>query len=144
MVTCQAGRCAWDIAAAAAVVEPELERPEGRARRVDVLLSERTDELGPVEQARLLLWRQPVLHIPVLQDLGQPAAATVLAREVCDDLLLRRASGEEKCERIPKDAAQPRHGADCIVESCRFLLTGADSPNGCSTALTTQGTRSGS
>ena len=62
------------------------------ARGVDVLLAERLHDLGPVEQARLLLRREPVLHVAVLQDLGERAAAAVLAREVRDDLLLRGAS----------------------------------------------------
>src|SRR6185437_10318411 len=106
------------------------------ARRVDVLLPERVDDLGAVEQARLLLRRQPVLHVPVLQDLRQPATAAVLAGEVRDDLLLRRASREEERERVPHDARQPRHGTDCIVELCRVLPTGADSPSGFSTAST--------
>ena len=41
-----------------------------------------------VEQPRLLLRAQAVLHVPVLEDVGKGAAAPVLPRHVRDDLLL--------------------------------------------------------
>jgi len=75
------------------------------------------DDLRPIEQASLLLRSQPVLHVAVLEDLGQPPAAPVLADEVCNDLLFRRAPREEERERVPPAAPQPRHGTDCIVGS---------------------------
>ena len=75
------------------------------ARGVDVLLAERVHDVGPVEQAALLLRRQAVLDVAVLQDLRQLAAPPVLARDVRDDLLLGRAPGEEERERVPQEAA---------------------------------------
>ena len=78
--------------------------------RVDVLLAEGMHDVGTLEQPALLLGAQPVLHVAVLQDLREATAAPVLARDVGDDLLLRRRAGEEKRERISDDAPQPQHG----------------------------------
>jgi hypothetical protein len=85
------------------------------ARCVDVLLAERVHDVGPLEQPSLLLRCQAVLDVAILEDLREVAAAPVLARHVRDDLLLRRAAGEEEGERITKHACQPVHGGDCIV-----------------------------
>jgi hypothetical protein len=66
-------------------------------------------DIGPVEQPGLLLRRQAVLDVAILQDLREVATASVLARHVRHNLFLRRASREEKRERITKQARQPRH-----------------------------------
>ncbi len=65
-------------------------------RGIDVLLAERVHDVGTFEQAALLLRRQPVLDVAVLQDLCEAAAAPVLPRHVGDDLLLGGATGEEE------------------------------------------------
>jgi hypothetical protein len=66
------------------------------ARCVDVLLAERVHDVGPLEQPSLLLRRQAVLDVAILEDLREVAAAPVLTRHVRDDLFLRRAAREEK------------------------------------------------
>ena len=63
---------------------------------VDVLLAERVHDVGPFEQTTLLLRRQAVLDVTILEDLREVATAPVLTRDVRDDLFLRRAPGEEK------------------------------------------------
>jgi hypothetical protein len=90
---------------------------ESLARSVDVVLSECVNHLGTVEQALLLLRRQPVLDVPILEDLRRAAASRVLAGEVCDDLLLHRRRREEEGEGVSEEAAEPCHADDCIVEA---------------------------
>jgi hypothetical protein len=63
---------------------------------VDVLLAEGPDDVLALEQTALLLRGETVLDIAVLEDLREPPAAAVLARDVRDDLLLGRRAGEEK------------------------------------------------
>ena len=96
------GLAAWDVAIGAAALERARERgvgtssrrvgSESRARR-DGVLADCADDVGPVEQARALLRREPVAHVRVLEDLLELAPALVLADHVGGDaLLLRRAT----------------------------------------------------
>jgi hypothetical protein len=66
-------------------------------------------DVGPLEQPALLLRRQAVLDVAIFQDLRQVATAAVLARDVRNDLFLRRAAREEEREGITKQARQPKH-----------------------------------
>ena len=59
------------------------------ARSVDVLLAERVHDVGALEQPSLLLRRQAVLDVAILEDLCKVATAPVLTRHVRDDLFLR-------------------------------------------------------
>ena len=62
------GLAAWDVAVAAAVVErARLANADRVARGVDVLLAEHLHELGAIEETRLLLRREPVLHVAILR-----------------------------------------------------------------------------
>ncbi len=54
------------------------------------------DDLGPVEQASLLLGAQAILDVAILEDLGQRPPAVVLADDVGGDPLLRGGALEEK------------------------------------------------
>src|SRR5713226_6458529 len=99
-----------------AVRTRRLARLEGLPRQVDVVLAERVHDLGPVEQAGLLLRREAVLDVPVLEDLRDPAPARVLAREVRHDLLLHRRPPELDGEGLPEPVAEV-HATDCIVEA---------------------------
>jgi hypothetical protein len=66
---------------------------------------ERRDHLGPVEQPLLLLGRQPVLDVLVLEDLVERSSAVVLAHDVPRDVLFGRASLEQEREKV----LEPRH-----------------------------------
>ena len=81
------------------------------------MLAERVHDLRPIEQARLLLRREPVLDVPVLQDLRDAPSPRMLARQVGDHLLLRRRLREEEGEGATEEAAELQHWIDCIVES---------------------------
>jgi hypothetical protein len=63
------------------------------------------DQLRPVEQPPLLLGREAVLDVLVLEDLVQGATALVLPHDVAGDVLLGGASLEEEREEV----LEPRH-----------------------------------
>ena len=68
-------------------------------------MRERRDHLGPVEETLLLLGRQPVLDVLILEDLVEGAPPLVLAHDVPRDVLLGGASLEQKREKV----LEPRH-----------------------------------
>jgi hypothetical protein len=72
-------------------------------------------DLGTIEQARLLLRREPVLDVPVLEDLRGTATARVLPRQIGDDLFLHRRLCKQEGEGVPEEAGELQHGGDCIV-----------------------------
>jgi hypothetical protein len=80
-----------------------------------VLLAESVNDVGARQHALLLLGRQPVLNVRILEDVVDAATCTVLAEEVGDNGVLARRSREEERERIPQERAEPQHGSDCIV-----------------------------
>ena len=90
------GLAAWDVAIGVAVVELARSARLGcgaldldlLARVGDRVVSDRLDHLGPVEQACDLLWAEAVLHVAILEDLGQVAAPIVLADHICGDSFL--------------------------------------------------------
>ena len=61
---------------------------------------DRSDDLGTIEQASLLLGRQPVLDVLVLEDLVERAAAVVLANHVACDVVFGGALLEQEREEI--------------------------------------------
>ena len=100
------GLAAWDVAIGAEALR--LARASGASgtscrrslsKATEALASsivvarDRADDLGPVEQAPLLLGGEPVLDVLVLEDLVERAAAVVLADHVACDVLFGRASG---------------------------------------------------
>ncbi len=94
-----------------------LARLEELAGRVDVVLAERMHDFGPVEQPCLLLRREAVLDVAILEDLRDPAPARVFPRQVGDDLLFDGGLREQEGEGAPEEARELEHGADCIVEA---------------------------
>ena len=66
----------------------------------DLLARDRSDDLGTIEQASLLLGRQPVLDVLVLEDLVERAAAVVLANHVACDVVFGGALLEQEREEI--------------------------------------------
>lgn len=73
------------------------------------------DDLGTVEQAALLLCVEPVLDVPVLEDLREAATARVLADHVRSHAVLRTRAGEQKREGAAQQAGQSLHRGDCIL-----------------------------
>jgi hypothetical protein len=74
-------------------------------------------DLGAVEQPALLLWREPVLDVAILEDLRCPPASRVLAREVPDDLVLHRRLREEEREGGLQETSELRHPVDCTIDA---------------------------
>ena len=107
------GIAAWDVAIAAAAVERARERGVGtRAlagargfeiapRVLDRLVTEGLDQLGAVEHAQPLLRAEPVLHVPVLQDLlsARPRPCSRMTYATTRSSMLDRAKRKEKGER---------------------------------------------
>ena len=102
------GLAAWDVALGAEAVRLARERGVGTAllgqaarpsRPRAMSAAERLDDLRPVEQAALLLGREAVLDVLVLEDLVQRPAAVVLADDVPRDVLLCGAPREQERER---------------------------------------------
>src|SRR5439155_1351940 len=81
----------------------------------EVVAAERVHDLRAVEQASLLVDAQTVLHVAVLEDLRQPAAARVFAHDVGGDTILRARTGKEEGERASQQAGEARHQSDCIL-----------------------------
>ena len=63
---------------------------------------------GPIEEAPLLLRRQPILDVLVLEDLLQASPALVLAHDVPSDVLLRGAALEEEREEVLEHGHETR------------------------------------
>lgn len=80
-----------------------------------MLLSERVNDVRPLEHASLLLGAQTVLDIRILEDLVDAAPRAVLPQEVGDHGLFHPRPGEQERERVPQETAQPQHVSDCIV-----------------------------
>ena len=71
-----------------------------RLRCLELVPGDRLDDFRTVEQALLLLGRQTVLDVAVLEDLFERATALVLTDHVPRDMLLSGASLEEKREEV--------------------------------------------
>src|SRR5207342_215624 len=74
-------------------------------RRLEDVLRERRDHLRPVEEPLLLIGRQPVLDVLVLEDLVEGSSAVVLAYDVPRDVLFGGVSLEQEREKV----LEPRH-----------------------------------
>jgi hypothetical protein len=72
-------------------------------------------DLRPVEHASLLLGRQSVVHVRVLEDVLDVAARGVLSQKVRRDVLFGGCLGEEEREGVAHEAREPQHHGDCIV-----------------------------
>ena len=103
------GLAVWDVAIAAELLrrapgarrrDDRLGRAGGLAGVGDRVLADRLDHLGPVEQPRALIGVEPVLDVAVLEDLGEVAAAVVLADHVGGDALVGRGALEEEREEV--------------------------------------------
>ncbi len=68
----------------------------------DGVVAEGSDHLGAIEQARALIGREPVLHVAVLENLGEVAATVVFSDHVGRDPFLGRRALEEEREEIPE------------------------------------------
>ena len=77
-------------------------------RGLEHVPAERLDDLRPIEQSALLLGRDAVLDVPVLEDLVQRPAALVLADDVPCDVLFCGASREQKRERVLEQGHETR------------------------------------
>ena len=75
---------------------PGLRRGDDGFCGLDAVTRDRAYDLGPVEEATLLLGRQAILDVLVGQDLVERAATLVLADHVACDMLLGGASLEEE------------------------------------------------
>jgi len=73
------------------------------------VVAERVHDLGPFQNAPHLIVCAAVLHVVVVEDVVQRAAAAVLADDVFGDELLGLRPLEEKRERAPKNVANARH-----------------------------------
>jgi hypothetical protein len=80
-----------------------------------VLLAESVDDVRARQHPLLLLLRQPVLNVRILEDLVHATTGAVLAQQVCHDHVLLRRPREKERERILKERAEPEHASDCIV-----------------------------
>ena len=72
-------------------------------------------DLGAVEEPPLLLRVEPVLDVPVLEDLGEASPARVLADHVRSHAVLRARTGEQKREGAAQQAGKSLHRGDCIL-----------------------------
>ena len=78
-----------------------LRRARDRGLRfLDLLAGDRAHDLGAIEETPLLLGREPVLDVLVLEDLVERATAVVLANHVPGDVLLGGALLEQEREEI--------------------------------------------
>jgi hypothetical protein len=80
-----------------------------------VLLGECADDVRPRKHPLLLLVRQAILDVRVLEDLVHTATCAVLAQEIRHDGILAGRPREEEREGVPKKRAEPQHDVDCIV-----------------------------
>ncbi len=78
---------------------------------LDRLVSEGLDQLGAVQHAQPLLRAEPVLHVPVLQDLAERAPAAVFADDIRGHTLLHARTGKEKGKRRAQQAGESLHQA---------------------------------
>src|SRR5207302_5677321 len=76
-----------------------------RPRRSSVLLSERVNDVRPLEHALLLLRRHAVLDVRILEDVVHVAPRAVLPQEIGDHRLLRSRPREQERERVSQEAA---------------------------------------
>ena len=74
--------------------------------RLDHVVREGLDDLGPVEQPFLLFGRETVLDVLVLEDLAERPSAVVLTDDVPRDVLLRGRALEQEREKV----LEHRHG----------------------------------
>src|SRR5581483_6156061 len=98
-----------------------LARAERRAGCLDRLLAERVDHFRPREEPSLLVDREAVLQIRILEDRFDPAAVPVLAQQIRGDHLLALRSREEERERVPQEGAQPQHVTRLYSRPCAGL-----------------------
>jgi hypothetical protein len=84
------------------------------ARVEDQVVTELVDDLGTVEQALHLVRRDAVGHVVIIEDLGERAAAMMLADDVLRNPLLRLRTGREERERAP-DRVDESHSGPSIV-----------------------------
>ena len=113
------GLAAWDLAAAARVVELASRSRLGdvRLRVGDQVVAERVHHVGPVEQTPDLLGRAAVRDVVVVEDLRQRASTVVLADHVLGDPLLALRARREERERAPDRIEDSHDRTDCIVGS---------------------------
>ena len=101
------GIAAWDVAIGARAIELASDE-EGREAGLsafgsnarDHVVSERADQLRPIEEPLDLLRSAPVPHVRVVEDLGERPPTLVLADHVRGDPVLVARTGEEKREGI--------------------------------------------
>jgi hypothetical protein len=72
---------------------------------VEGVPGESRDHLRPIEEPLLLLGREPVLDVPVLEDLVERPPPVVFAHDVPRDVLFGGASLEQEREKV----LEPRH-----------------------------------
>src|SRR4029453_7530173 len=96
-----------------------LRRAEGRASRLARFGRNRPDDLGPVERSLLLFRREPVLDVPVLEDLVERPSSLVLADHVHRDPLLLGAPLEEKRKEVLEDVHRTRLYPRCMRRTSR-------------------------
>ena len=85
------------------------------ARPLDGVVAERVDHLRTVEEPALLLRREPVLDVTILEDLGERTPARVLPQHVRRDPILGARTREEEGEGVPQEACEPLHRGDCTI-----------------------------
>src|SRR5262249_16959263 len=111
------GIAAWDLAAGARVVGLARARGVGLdlwpVQGGDVV-AERVHDLGSFENAPHLIVRAAVLHVGIVEDVVQRAAAAVLTDDVFGDELLALRALEEKREGTPENVANARHGSSLL------------------------------
>jgi hypothetical protein len=91
---------------------------EGSASRLDDVVADRADQVRSVEQPTLLLRREPIPDVSVVEDVVERTAAVVLAHHIRAHAVLHGRASEEKGERISKKACRSEHEA--IVSSVRM------------------------
>jgi hypothetical protein len=92
---------------------------EGSSCRFARVGRNRADDLGPVEQSLLLFRREPILDVPVLEDLVERPSSLVLADHVHRDPLLLGAPLEEKREQVLEDLHRTRLYPRCMRRTSR-------------------------
>ena len=85
------------------------------ARAFDRVVAERVNHLGTVEEPALLLRREAVLDVAVLEDLRERPPARVLPQHVRRDPILGARTRKEEGEGVPQKGREPRHRGDCTI-----------------------------
>src|SRR4029079_10923544 len=99
------------------------------------------DQLGTVEHAQPLLRTEPVLHVPVFEDLVERPPTSVLADDVRDNTLLHARTGKEKGKGRAQQACKSLHGAIVSLMPCGVNRRRAALPRDSSTGSTTRAPR---